>query len=63
MVENKPIQTPFVTNCKLSKHMGFQSDGGLEVMWAISFQNAIESFMYAMICKRLDIGHVVGVVN
>jgi hypothetical protein len=43
--------------------MGFQSDGGLEVMWAISFQHVIESFMYAMICKRLDIGHIVGVVN
>jgi hypothetical protein len=43
--------------------MGLQSDEDFEIMWAIPFQNVIGSFIYAMICKRLDIGHVVGVVN
>jgi hypothetical protein len=32
MVENKPIQTPFKTNYKLSKDMGLQSDVDLDTM-------------------------------
>jgi hypothetical protein len=40
--------------------MGPQSDADLEVIWVIPFQNVIGSFMYAMVCKRLDIGHVKG---
>jgi hypothetical protein len=43
--------------------MGLQSDAHLEVMWAILFQNVIESLMYAMVCIRLDIVHVVWVAN
>jgi hypothetical protein len=43
--------------------MGPQSDEDLEVMWVIPFQNVIGSFMYAMVFKRLEIGHVVGVVS
>jgi hypothetical protein len=49
-----------MTNCKLSKDMGLQSDADLEVIWVIPFQNVIGSFLYAMVCKRLDIGHVKG---
>ncbi len=58
--KSKLIQIPFMTNCKLSKDMGPQSDADLEVIWVIPFQNVIWSFMYAMVCKRLDIGHVKG---
>jgi hypothetical protein len=43
MVESKLIQTPFMTNCKLSKDMGFQNDANLEIMWVIPFQNVIGS--------------------
>jgi hypothetical protein len=50
MVESNPIQTPFMTNCKLSKDMGLQNDANLEVMWVIPFQNVIKSLMYAIIC-------------
>jgi hypothetical protein len=35
--------------------MGPQSDADLEAMQAILFQNAIGSFMYAMVCIRFDI--------
>jgi hypothetical protein len=60
---NKLVRTPFMTNCKLSKDMGFQNDVNLKVVQAIPFQNVIGSFMYAMVCTRLDIAQVVGVVN
>jgi hypothetical protein len=46
MVENKPIQIPFMTNYKLLKDMGLQNDANLEAMRVISFQNVIGSFMY-----------------
>jgi hypothetical protein len=55
MVENKLIRTPFMTNCKLSKDMGPQSDLNLEGMWVILFQDIIGNFMYAIVCTRLDI--------
>ncbi len=63
MFENKSIQTPFMTNCKLSNDMGLQSDANFEAMWAISSQNVIGSFMYAMVCTRSNITQVGGVVN
>jgi hypothetical protein len=55
MVESKSIQIHVMTNCKLSKDMGLQSDANLKIMQAILFQNAIGSFMYAMVCIGLDI--------
>ncbi len=60
MAKRKLVQTPFLTNCKLSKGMDPQNDANLEVMWAIPFLNAIGSFMYAMVCTRLDIAQVGG---
>jgi hypothetical protein len=46
MVENKLVQTPFMTNCKFLKDMGLQNDANLETMQVISFQNVIGSLMY-----------------
>jgi ATP-binding cassette subfamily B (MDR/TAP) protein 1 len=64
MVKSKLIQiTPFMTNFKLSKDMGPQNDVDLKGMLSTLFQNAIGSLMYAMVCKRLDIAHAMGVVN
>jgi hypothetical protein len=45
------------------KGYGSSNDVNLEVVHAIPFQNVIGSFMYAMVCIRLDIAQVVGVVN
>jgi hypothetical protein len=39
----------------LLKDVGPQSDVDLETMQAILFQNAIGSFMYVMVCTRIDI--------
>ncbi len=55
MVENKLIRSPFMTNCKLSKDMGPQSDVNLEGMWVILFQDVIGNLMYVIVCTRLDI--------
>jgi len=63
MDESKLIRTPFMTNFKFSKDMGPQNDVGLNAMCVISFQNAIGSLMYAMVCTRHDIAHAMGVVN
>jgi ATP-binding cassette subfamily B (MDR/TAP) protein 1 len=64
MVKSKLVQiTPFMTNCKLSKDMGPQNDVNLEGLLAILFQNVIGSFMYVMVCIKLDIAHAMGVVS
>ncbi|KAH0709640.1 hypothetical protein KY284_011067 [Solanum tuberosum] len=34
-----------------------------EGMTKVPYSSAIESFMYAMVCKRLDISHAVGIVK
>jgi hypothetical protein len=52
-----------MTNYKFLKDMGPQSDVNLEAMQAILFQNAIGSFVYAMVCVRLDIAHAMGFVS
>jgi hypothetical protein len=52
-----------MTNHKLSKDMGLQDDANLEAMWVSLFQNVIGNFMYAMVCKRLDIAQAMGGVN
>ncbi len=62
MVKSKLVWiTPFMTNCKLSKDIGPQNDVDLEGTSAILFQNAIGNLMYAMVCIRLDIAHVMWV--
>jgi hypothetical protein len=42
MVENKLVQTPFITNCKLLKDMGLQNDANLEIMRVILFKMLLE---------------------
>jgi ATP-binding cassette subfamily B (MDR/TAP) protein 1 len=61
--ESKLIQTPFMTNFKLSKDMGPLNDASLNAMHAIPFQNVIGSLMYAMVCTKVDIAHAMGVVS
>ncbi len=63
MVESKLVRTPFITNCKLLKDMGCQSDANLEAIHVIPFENAIGNLMYVMVCIRFDIVQVVGVVG
>jgi hypothetical protein len=63
MAGSKLVRIPFMTNCKLLKGMGLQNDANLEIMWVIPFQNVIGSFMYAMVCTKLDIAQVVGVTS
>lgn len=63
MVESQSIWTPFITNYKVSKDMCFQNDVNLETMHVILFQNVIGNFMYAMVCTKPNIAHVVGVMN
>jgi len=43
--------------------MCFQNDVNLETMHVILFQNVIGNFMYAMVCTKPNIAHVVGVMN
>jgi hypothetical protein len=52
MAKSKPMSTPFITNCKLSKEMGLQDDANLKIMRVIPFQNDIRSLMYAIIWTR-----------
>jgi hypothetical protein len=57
MVESKLLWTPFMTNCKLLKDMGLQSDVDFETMQPIPFQNVIGNLMYEIVCIRLHVAH------
>ena len=59
----KPIDTPVAKNESLSLDMCPKTQDEKEKMAHVSFANAVGSLMYAMMCTRLDICYVVGLVS
>uniref|UniRef100_A0A2N9IAG3 CCHC-type domain-containing protein n=1 Tax=Fagus sylvatica TaxID=28930 RepID=A0A2N9IAG3_FAGSY len=59
----KPISTPLGGHFKLSKKSCPSSNKEKENMTSIPYSSAVGSLMYAMVCIRPDIAHVVGVVS
>ncbi|XXG47058.1 hypothetical protein AAC387_Pa02g1763 [Persea americana] len=59
----KPVSTPLVSHFKLSKELSPKTEQEKENMFKVPYASAVGSLMYAMVCTRPDIAHVVGVVS
>ena len=63
MNEAKPVSTLLGSHFKLSKEQSPKIEEERDYMSKVPYVSAIGSLMYAMVCTRPDIAHVVGVVN
>ncbi|KAH0743072.1 hypothetical protein KY290_031065 [Solanum tuberosum] len=60
MDKAKVVSTPLAMHFKLSTRHCPSSDGEKEDMKKVPYASAVGSLMYAMVCTRPDIAHVVG---
>ena len=63
MSQAKLVSSPLLNHFKLSRKHDLSTDKEKEDMNNISYVSAIGSLMYVMVCTRLDITHVVGIVT
>nr|GEV53445.1 putative ribonuclease H-like domain-containing protein [Tanacetum cinerariifolium] len=63
MQDCKPISTPFPNDVKLSTKMSPSSEKERIDMSRVPYASVVGSLMFAMICRRPDITHAVGVVS
>ena len=61
MNEAKPVSTPLGSHFKLSKEQSLKTEEERDHMSKVPYASAIGSLMYAMVCTRLDIAHVLRV--
>ncbi|KAF2288730.1 hypothetical protein GH714_011801 [Hevea brasiliensis] len=59
----KPMTVPFATHFKLFADMSLKTDEEMEHISSISYSSTVGSIMYAMVCTRPDISHVVSIVS
>nr|GEW60485.1 retrovirus-related Pol polyprotein from transposon TNT 1-94 [Tanacetum cinerariifolium] len=62
-VDCKPIPTPLAPYFKLSSHKCPKSEEDKEDVSRVPYSSAVGNLMYAMVCTRLDLAHVVSVVS
>ena len=63
MNEIKPVSTPLGSHFKLNKEQSLKTEEKRDHMSKVPYALAIGNLMYVMVCTRLDIAHVVGVVS
>ncbi|KAG8496504.1 hypothetical protein CXB51_008992 [Gossypium anomalum] len=63
MQKSKPVSVPLVGDFKFSSRQSPTSEKKKEEMEKVSYLSAVGSFMYAIICTRPNIAHVVGIVS
>ena len=63
MNETKPVSTPLGSHFRLSKEHSPKIKEERNHMSKVPYASAIGNLMYAMVCTRADIAHVVGVVS
>ena len=63
IIDAKIRRTPWGSQIKLSKKQSPKKDEGREEMAKIRHASSFDSLIYTMVCTRLDITHVVRVVN
>ena len=63
MQNEKLVTTPFSSHFKLSKEMCPKTQVKINYMSKVTYASAVGNLMYAMVCTRPDIAHVVGVVS
>ena len=63
MIEAKLVSTPLGSHFKLSKEQSPKTKEENDHMSKVPYASTIGSLIYAMVCIRLDIAHVVGIMN
>ncbi|KAJ9672628.1 hypothetical protein PVL29_026022 [Vitis rotundifolia] len=63
MGKAKPVSSSLGSHLKLSSKQSPSSEKEKEEMRNVPYASAVDSLMYAMVCKRPDIAHVVEVVS
>eukprot|EP01018_Ginkgo_biloba_P039992 Gb_09614 [translate_table: standard] len=63
MQDAKSVSTPLARHFKLTKEMFPKTQEKIDYMSKVSYSSVVGSLMYAMVCTRLDIAHVVGVMS
>ncbi|KAF2308803.1 hypothetical protein GH714_019903 [Hevea brasiliensis] len=63
MNNTKPVTIPFAAYFKLSANMSLKTDEEMEHMSSIPYLSAVGGIMYAIVCTRPNIAHVVGVMS
>ena len=63
MQDSKKGFVPFRVGISLSSNQHSKTQAEIERMRGIPYASAVRSFMYAMLCTRLDICFVVGMVS
>ena len=63
MENAKAVNTPLPGHLKLTKEMCPKTQEEEDKMSKVPYASAVGSLMYAMVCTRPDIAHVVGVVS
>eukprot|EP00253_Pinus_taeda_P034555 PITA_34555 len=61
--DSKPMKVPIPVGVKLSVEYCPKAPEEEEDMSCVPYVSAVGSLMYAMVCTRLDIAHVVGVLT
>jgi len=63
MSNSKPVCSPLASHFKLSSKQCPSSNEERDEMKKVPYASAVDSLMYVMVCIRLDITHVIGVVS
>ena len=63
MGKAKPMSSPLGSHLKLSSKQSPSSEKEKEEMQKVPYASVVGSLMYVMVCTRLDIAHVIGVVS
>ena len=63
MQDRKFVNIPIPIGVKLSAEQSTKTQEEEEDMSHVPYESAVSSLMYAMICTRPDIAHVVGVLS
>ena len=63
MENARAVSTPFTTHFKLSAKQSPSNETEKSYMQRVPYASAVGSLMYAMVCTRPDIAHVVGTVS
>ena len=61
--QTKSVSTMLASHFKLSAQLSPSTDAERDYILQVLYSNVVSSFMYAMVCTRPDISHVVGIMS
>src|SRR3984885_6587080 len=63
MQDSKPVKVPIPVGVRLSAKQCPKTQEEEEDMFCVPYASVVGSLIYAMVCTRLDIAHVVGLLS